>query len=79
MFPPFHLSYMVRINTCCRSTYSNATVSTNEVLYLDARYEKVRVDGQIRDTAILITSGIGKSGRRQILGVSVSLSEAEVH
>jgi putative transposase len=50
-----------------------------KVLYLDARYEKVCVDGQIRDAAILIASGVGKSGERQILGVSVSLSEAEVH
>jgi putative transposase len=50
-----------------------------KVLYLDARYEKVRVDGQIRDAAILIASGVGQSGKRQILGVSVSLSEAEVH
>lgn len=50
-----------------------------KVLYLDARYEKVRVDGQIRDAAILIASGVGQGGKRQILGVSVSLSEAEVH
>jgi|Deesub1362A_J573_1020465.scaffolds.fasta_scaffold02037_2 transposase-like protein len=49
------------------------------VLYLDARYEKVRVDGQIRDVAILIASGVMPGGKRQILGVSVSLSEAEVH
>jgi putative transposase len=48
-------------------------------LYLDARYEKVRMDGQIRDAAILIASGVGKTGKRQLLGLSVSLSEAEVH
>jgi len=48
-------------------------------LYLDARYEKVRVDGQIRDAAVLIASGVGLDGKRQILGTSVSLSEAEVH
>jgi len=48
-------------------------------LYLDARYEKVRMDGQIRDAAILIASGVGPDGRRRILGVSVSLSEAEQH
>ena len=47
------------------------------VLYLDARYEKVRVDGQIRDVAILIASGVMPGGKRQILGVSVSLSEVE--
>ncbi len=48
-------------------------------LYLDARYEKVRQDGQIRDAAILIACGVDRQGRRQILGVSVSMSEAEVH
>jgi len=48
-------------------------------LYLDARYEKIRVDGQIRDAALLIASGVQKDGKRQVLGLSVSLSEAEVH
>ena len=48
-------------------------------LYLDARYEKVRVDGQIRDVAILIASGVDPQGKRHILGVSVSMSEQEVH
>jgi transposase-like protein len=48
-------------------------------LYLDARYEKVRMDGQLRDAAILIASGVGRDGKRRILGVSVSLSEAEQH
>jgi len=48
-------------------------------LYLDARYEKVRIDGQIRDTAILLASGVDHLGKRQILGVSVSLSEHELH
>ena len=48
-------------------------------LFLDARYEKVRQDGQIRDAAILIASGVDRDGKRRILGVSVSLSEQEVH
>ena len=48
-------------------------------LYLDARYEKVRIDGQIRDVAILMASGVDYEGKRQILGVSVSLSEHEAH
>lgn len=48
-------------------------------LYLDARYEKVRMDGQIQDTAILMAAGVGTDGKRQILGISVSLSEAELH
>jgi transposase-like protein len=48
-------------------------------LYLDARYEKVRIDGQVRDAAVLIASAVKVDGKRQILGVSVSLSEQEVH
>ena len=48
-------------------------------LYLDARYEKVRIDGQIRDAAILMAVGVGLDGKRRVLGVSVSLSEAQEH
>ena len=40
-------------------------------LFLDARYEKVRECGQIRDAAVLIATGIDFEGHRQILGVSV--------
>ena len=48
-------------------------------LYLDARYEKVRQDGQVRDAAVLIASGVDAQGKRAVLGVSVALSEQEVH
>lgn len=48
-------------------------------LYLDARYEKVRQAGSVRDAAILMASGVKRDGRRSILGISVSLSEAEAH
>jgi len=47
-------------------------------LILDARYEKVRHGGSVRDCAVLIAIGILEDGKRSILGVSVSLSEAEV-
>ena len=59
--------------------WRNRPLGTVIYLYLDARYEKVRVDGQIRDAAILIASGVSPDGKRQILGLSVSLSEQEVH
>jgi transposase-like protein len=48
-------------------------------LMLDARYEKVRHGGQLLDCAVLIALGIDPKGKRSILGVSVALSEAEVH
>jgi len=48
-------------------------------LYLDAHYEKVRQDGQIRDTAVLIAFGVDLNGHRKVLGVSISLGKQEVH
>jgi len=48
-------------------------------LILDARYEKVRHGGSVIDCAVLVAVGITPDGKRTVLGVSVSLSEAEVH
>jgi putative transposase len=48
-------------------------------LFLDARYEKMRHGGVVRDAAVLSAIGIGPDQRRRVLGVSVALSEAEVH
>jgi len=49
------------------------------VVYLDAHYEKVRVNGTIQDLAILKALGVNRWGKREVLGVSATLSEAEVH
>ena len=46
---------------------------------LDARYEKVRIDGQIVDVALLVAIGINIKGHREVLGLSVKTSEAEPH
>ena len=59
--------------------WRNRTLGEVIYLYLDARYEKVRQAGSVRDAAILIASGVKKDGKRSILGISVSLSEAETH
>lgn len=48
-------------------------------LYLDADYQKVRHDGHVRDIAVLKAVGVNQDGYREVLGVSCSLSEAEVH
>ena len=48
-------------------------------LFLDAYYEQVREDGQVRHLAVLVAVGVTPQGKREILGVSVSLSEHEVH
>ena len=48
-------------------------------LFLDARYERVREGGQLVDCAVLVAVGVTKDSKRRVLGVSVALSEAEVH
>jgi transposase-like protein len=59
--------------------WRNSPLGEIVYLYLDARYEKVRQDGQIRDAAVLIAVGVGPDGKRKVLGVSVSLGEQEIH
>ncbi len=48
-------------------------------VFLDARYEKIRHGGSVVSCAVLMAFGVDESGHRTVLGVSVSLSEAEVH
>jgi putative transposase len=48
-------------------------------LILDARYEKMRHGGTVVSCAVLIATAVLPNGKRSVLGVSVSLSEAEVH
>ena len=48
-------------------------------VYLDARYENVRNGGIVTSSAVLVAIGVNTTGHRQVLGVSVELSEAEVH
>jgi transposase-like protein len=59
--------------------WRNCEIGEIVYLYLDAHYEKVRQDGQVRDAAVLIASGVAPDGHRKVLGVSVSLSEQEIH
>jgi transposase-like protein len=48
-------------------------------LILDARYEKVRQAGVVQSAAVLVAVGVSLDGKRQIIGVSVALSEQEAH
>ena len=48
-------------------------------LYLDARYEKVGQEGQVRDAAVLLAIGVDQTGKRQIVGISIPLGEQEAH
>lgn len=48
-------------------------------LFLDARYEHVRMGGVVVSCSLLVATGVTPDGKRTVLGVSVSRSEAEVH
>ena len=45
-------------------------------LIVDARYERIRIDGAIRSQAVLIAIGINWDGRRCILGVELAERES---
>jgi putative transposase len=59
--------------------WRNEPLGVTPYVVVDARYEKVRLDGRVLDCAVLIAFGVEPSGKRRILSVSVALSEAEVH
>ncbi|MDZ7789396.1 MAG: IS256 family transposase [Xanthomonadales bacterium] len=61
------------------SAWRNRSLEAVPYAYLDARYEKVRHGGQVVDCAILLAIGVDRQGKRSVLGVSVALSEQEVH
>jgi len=59
--------------------FRNRDLGEYPIIMFDARYEKVRHNGSVIDTAVLIAIGFNKKGGREILGVSTAMSEAEVH
>lgn len=61
------------------NAWRNRPLGEIKYLILDARYEKMRHGGVVRDAAVLSAIGVGPDERRRVLGVSVALSEAEVH
>ena len=48
-------------------------------IWLDAQYEKVRQDGIVQSFAVLVAMGLNQDGKREIIGVSGKISEAEIH
>jgi transposase-like protein len=50
-----------------------------KVIYVDATYQKVRIDGVAVNLATFIVTGILEDGHRTILAVDSDISEAELH
>jgi len=59
--------------------FRTRTLGKYRYLYLDAQYEKVRYEGSVHSLAVLKAVGVNEEGLREVLGISCSLSEAEVH
>lgn len=59
--------------------WRNRPLGEAPYVFLDARYEKIRHGGSVISCAVLMAFGVDNTGHRTVLGVSVSLSEAEVH
>ncbi|MCP4445567.1 MAG: hypothetical protein GY811_09530, partial [Myxococcales bacterium] len=69
------------LSRCCRldtslEAWRTRPISDIKYLVLDARYEKVRSEGHVRDCAVLIALGVTSSNHRCVLGVSVAISSS---
>jgi transposase-like protein len=59
--------------------FRNRLLGSFKYLFLDATYLKVRHSGTVINQSVLVAYGVNDEGKREIVGTSISLSEAEVH
>ncbi len=62
-----------------REQWRTRPLGPTPYLARDARDEKVQIDGQVCDAAVLLARGVLPTGTRVLLGMSVAVSEQEVH
>lgn len=60
-------------------SWRNRPIGAVKVLFADATYHKVRVNGVVVSTATFIVTGVLEDGHRAILAVDSDVSENEVH
>jgi transposase-like protein len=73
-----HVSHCAALLDAELQKWRDRPLGSFACLIRDARYEKVRPDGQVLDGAVRIALGVRPDGKRVLLGVSAALSEAEV-
>jgi transposase-like protein len=59
--------------------FRNRSLESFMYVQFDAIYEKIRHVGTVKSLPVLVAIGIDCHGKREVLGVSTSLSEAEIH
>lgn len=58
---------------------SRTTAQCVKVLFADATYQKVRIDGVAVDVATFVVTGVFEDGHRAILAVDSDVGESELH
>jgi len=61
------------------TAWRNRPLGVYPFVQFDALWVKVRQNGLVKDATVLVATGINETGKRSILGVSVSVSEHELH
>lgn len=59
--------------------FRERTLGRYPIVYVDAEYQRIRINGSVTDVAVLQAIGINTEGKREVLGMQVSASEAEVN
>jgi len=59
--------------------WRNRPLGYYKYVFADARYESIRHGGSVIKCAVLTAIGISPDHKREVLGVSIALSESEVH
>ena len=59
--------------------WRNRPLDSVAYIIFDARYENVRYAGSVKKLAVIWAIGVTSDGKREVLGISISLSEAEIH
>ena len=77
-FSPASISNMVRELDESLQAFAKRSLAGQRFPYviLDARYEKIREEGSVRNQAILIALGIDETGRRHVLAVETASEES---
>ncbi|HVZ17521.1 MAG TPA: transposase, partial [Terriglobales bacterium] len=58
--------------------FRDRSLGESRYVWVDALYEKVRVDERVESMAVVIATGVNPQGRREVLGLVPKRSQAEV-
>jgi putative transposase len=57
--------------------FGERSLGESRYVWVDALYEKVRVDGRVESMAVVVATGVNPQGRREVLGFDVIPVESE--